>query len=170
THLEDLNRTPGFRKSVTLKPELAAVEQLISSDKNAWRDLVAKWHLADSVPYAVAAKPSPRALAEGEQQLAAREHAEAERLEKKYGVIKDGKAIPFEQMSEMLRKEILSLNSYFSTNFRTGRAELVVRGAGNDAAESQRAIQWMKLVLTSPDWRVENIARIRDVVDQTLSA
>jgi Zn-dependent M16 (insulinase) family peptidase len=269
THLIDLNRTAGFRKSVTLKPELAAVEQLLSSDKNAWRDLVARWRLADSAPYAVAAKPSPRALSEGEQQLAAREHAEAERLMKKYGVsdeqealrrfkaeydattaelerqskqaaslrflehppltlddqldykvtslqggvplvasnfenmtsattglalrldgvpreqlfylsamptlltqvgvVRDGKPIPYEQMSEMLRKEILALNSYFSTNFRNGRAELVVRGAGNDAAESARALQWMKLVLTSPDWRVENIARIRDVVDQTLS-
>jgi Zn-dependent M16 (insulinase) family peptidase len=269
THLEDLNRTPGFRKSVTLKPELAGIEQLLSSDKNVWRELIAKWHMADSVPYAVAAKPSPRMLAEEEQQLSAREQAEAGLLEKKYGVadeqealrrykaeydattaeldrlakktapsrflehppltlddqldykvsvlgggvkmvasnfenmtsattglalrldgvpqeqlfylsampqlltqagvVKDGKAIPFEQMSEMLRKEILALNSYFSTNFRTGRAELVVRGAGNDAAESQRSIQWMKLVLTSPDWRVENLPRIRDVVDQTLS-
>jgi hypothetical protein len=85
------------------------------------------------------------------------------------GVVKDGKAISFEQMSEMLRKEVLALNSYFSTNFRTGRAELVVRGAGNDAAESQRALGWMKLVLNSPDWRPENLARIRDLVDQVLS-
>ncbi|HJQ32363.1 MAG TPA: hypothetical protein VJ866_09295 [Pyrinomonadaceae bacterium] len=269
THLIDLNRTPGFRKSVTLKPELAAVEQLISSDKNAWRDLVARWKLAESVPYAVAAKPSPQLLAQGEQELAAREKAEAERLMKKYGVadeqealkrfkveydattaeleglakqsaslkflekppltlddqldykvtklpgnvpmvastfenmtsattglalrldgvpqeqlfylsampqiltqvgvVKDGKPIPFEQMSEMLRKEILALNAYYSTNFRTGRAELVVRGSGNDAAESARALDWMKLVATSPDWRPENIARIRDVVDQVLS-
>jgi Zn-dependent M16 (insulinase) family peptidase len=269
THLIDLNRTPGFRKSVTLRPELSAVEQLLSSDKNVWRELVAKWHLADSVPYAVAAKPSPQALARGEQDFNARAKAEAEQLEKKYGVtdeqealrrykadydattaelerlaqqsasmkflehppltlddqldykvtrlaggvplvastfenmtsattglalrldgvpqerlfylsampqlltqvgvIKDGKPIPFEQMSEMLKKEILALNSYFSTNFRNGRDELVVRGAGNDAAESQRALEWMKLVLTSPDWRVENLARIRDVVDQTLS-
>jgi Zn-dependent M16 (insulinase) family peptidase len=269
THLIDLNRTPGFRKSVTLRPELSAVEQLLSSDKNVWRDFVARWHLADSVPYAVAAKPSPQALARGEEDFNARAHAQAELLEKKYGVtdeqealrrykaeydattaelerlaqqsanmkflehppltlddqldykvtklaggvplvastfenmtsattglalrldgvpqerlfylsampqlltqvgvIKDGKPIPFEQMSEMLKKEILSLNSYFSTNFRNGRAELVVRGAGNDAAESARALEWMKLVLTSPDWRAENLARIRDVVDQTLS-
>lgn len=85
------------------------------------------------------------------------------------GVIKDGKPVSFEEMSEMLRKEILSLNAYFSTNFATDRAELVVRGAGNDAAESQKSIEWMKLVLLSPDWRPENLARIRDVVDQTLS-
>jgi Zn-dependent M16 (insulinase) family peptidase len=269
THLVDLNRTPGFRKSVTLKPELAAVEQLLSSDKNAWRDLVARWKLAESVPYAVAAKPSPQMLAQDEQEHAARAKAETERVMKRYdveveqealrrfktdydaataelerlssqsaslkfverppltlddqldykvtqlagnvplvasnfenmtsattglalrldgvpqeklfylsampplltqvGVVKDGQPIPFEQMSEMLRKEVLSLNSYFSTNFRTNRAELVVRGAGNDAAESHRSLQWMKLVLTSPDWRPENLARIRDVVDQVLS-
>jgi Zn-dependent M16 (insulinase) family peptidase len=269
THLVDLNRTPGFRKSVTLKPELAAVDQLLASDKNAWRELVARWKLADSVPYAVAAKPSPQMLARGEQERAARAKAEAERVMKQYGVadeqealrrfkteydamtaelekkagqsaslkflerppltlddqldykvsslpgnvplvasnfenmtsattglalrldgvprdklfylstmpalltqvgvIKDGQPIPFEQMSEMLRKEVLALNAYFSTNFRTNRAELVVRGAGNDAAESRRALAWMKLVLTSPDWRPENLARIRDVVDQILS-
>lgn len=269
THLQDLNRTPGFRKSVTLKPELAAVDELLASDKNAWRDLIARWHLADSVPYAVAAKPSAQAIARGEQESAERARAQLAEVEKKYGttdeqealkrfktdydatsaelerlsqqsasmkflerppltlddqldykltqlqggvpmlasnfenmtsataglalrldgvpqdrlvylsalpqlltqvgVVRDGKAIPFEQMSEMLRKEILSLNSYFSTNFKTGRAELVVRGAGNDAAESRRALEWMKTVLTSPDWRVENIARIRDLVDQVLS-
>jgi Zn-dependent M16 (insulinase) family peptidase len=82
THLIDLNRTPGFRKSVTLKPELAAVEQVVSSDKNAWRDLVARWKLAESVPYAVAAKPSPQMLARDEQERAARAKAEAERVMK----------------------------------------------------------------------------------------
>jgi Zn-dependent M16 (insulinase) family peptidase len=269
THLLDLNRTPGFRKSVTLKPELAAVDELLASDKNAWRDLIARWHLADSVPYAVAAKPSPQVIARGEQEAAARARTQLAEVEKKYGttdeqealkrfkvdydatsaelerlsqqsanmkflerppltlddqldykvtqlaggvplvasnfenmtsataglalrlegvpqdrlvylsampqlltqvgVVKDGKPVPFEQMSEMLRKEVLSLNSYFSTNFRTGRAELVVRGAGNDAAESRRALEWMKTVLTSPDWRAENLARIRDLVDQVLS-
>jgi Zn-dependent M16 (insulinase) family peptidase len=268
-HLLDLNRTPGFRKSVTLKPELAAVDQIISSDKNAWRDLIARWHLADVAPYAVAAKPAPQLIAQAEAESAARVKAETERVVKQYavadekealrrfkadydattaeleklaqqaasmrfldkppltlddqldykvtssqggvpmvfsnfenmtsattglalrldgvaqdklfylsamptlltqtGIVKDGKAIPYEQMSEMLRKEVLSLNSYYSTNFLNNRAELVVRGAGNDAAESRRSLEWMKLVLTSPDWRVENIARIRDVVDQVLS-
>lgn len=269
THLLDLNRTPGFRKSVTLKQELNAVDQSLSSEKNVWRELIARWHLGDSVPYAVAAKPAPQLIAQGEQERAARVKAESDRLQKKYGgateveaisrykteydattaelerlakqsntmkfldkppltlddqldykvatltggvkmvtsnfenmtsattgialrlegvpqdklvylsampalltqvgVVKDGKPIPFEQMSEMLRKEILALNSYFSTNFRTGRAELAVRGAGNDAAEARRSLEWMNLVLTSPYWREENIARIRDVVDQVLS-
>jgi hypothetical protein len=85
------------------------------------------------------------------------------------GVIKDGRGITYDEMSELLKKEILSLNANFSTNARTGRAELVVKGAGNDTPESKRAVQWMKLVLFHPNWKPENLARIRDVVDQSLS-
>ena len=85
------------------------------------------------------------------------------------GVIRDGKNLSYDEMSELLKKEILSLNAYYSTNARTGRAELVVRGAGNDLAESQRARGWMKLLLTSPNWSLENLPRLRDVVDQQLA-
>ncbi len=268
SHLIDLNRTPGFRKSVTLKPELATIDALLNSKQNFWREYLTKWQLINSVPYAVAAKPAPELGQQEEQGSNARAAAEAARLRSKYGVstdkealtrfkteydattaelereakqsatmkflekppltlddqldfkvmqdpsgvplvasrfdnmtsattgialrldgvpqdqlvylsmlptlltqtgvIKDGKAISYEDMSEMLRKEILSLNGYFGTNFKTGRAELIMRGAGNDLGESKRAIDWMKLVLSSPDWRPENLARIRDVVDQTL--
>lgn len=269
SHLIDLNRTKGFRKSVTMKPELAAIEKLLGGKENVWRTYVTKWRLADALPYAVAAKPAPQLGQQEEQAQSARAKAELERLKKKYGVtddaealrrfkveydattaelerqaqqtsglrfvenppltlddqldfkvstlasgvpmvastfenmtsatlgialrldgitedqlvylsmlpalltqtgvIKDGKPISFEQMSEMQRKEILALNSYFTTNFKTNRVELAVRGSGNDLGESQRALEWMKLVLMSPDWRPENLARIRDVVDQTLS-
>ena len=270
SHLIDLNRTKGFRKSVTLKPELAAIETLLNGKENFWPTYLTKWKLIDAVPYAVAAKPAPQLSAQAEQDGLARAQAEVARLKVKYGVtddqealrrfkaeydattaelekqakqtaalrfleqppltlddqldfkvsqlpggvpfvastfenmtsataglalrldgvpedqlvylsmmpslltqtgvIKDGKPISYEEMSEMLRKEILALNSYFSTNFKTNRAELVVRGTGNNVAESGRALEWMKLVLTSPNWRPENLARIRDLVDQTLSA
>jgi hypothetical protein len=85
------------------------------------------------------------------------------------GVIENGAPVSFELMSERLRNEILGLSSYFSTNPRTGRVELVVRGAGLGADESRRAIDWMTLALHHPDWRPENLPRIRDLVDQTLS-
>jgi Zn-dependent M16 (insulinase) family peptidase len=85
------------------------------------------------------------------------------------GVIENGKPIPYEEMSERVRKEILSLNADFGTNPKTNRVELVVRGGGNNAAEAQRALEWMKLVLFNADWRPENLARIRDVIDQSLS-
>jgi Zn-dependent M16 (insulinase) family peptidase len=72
-------------------------------------------------------------------------------------------------MSEMIRKEILSLQVQFTGSPVTRRYEVTVRGAGNDAAESERAVAWMNLVLNSPNWRKENLPRIRDVVDQQLS-
>ena len=85
------------------------------------------------------------------------------------GVIENGRPVSFEEMSERLRTEILNLNAGFSTNARTERVELVVRGSGLGATEAKRAIEWMSLVLHHPDWRVENLPRIRDVVDQSLS-
>jgi hypothetical protein len=269
THLARLNRSPGFRKSVTLKDELAAIQETLSQGKNIWRDLIARWRLTDTIPYAVAAKPSPRLITRIDQQRNARIQQETLELRKKYhavtqlqalrrykaeydattaklerlataspsmrfldhppltldeqldykikplpngvqmvasyfdnmtsattglalrldgvpeeqlvylsalpelltqsGVIKDGKPISFEEMSEMIRNQILSLSSDFSSNFQTGRAELLLTGAGNDAAEAQRALEWMKLVLNNPDWRSENLPRLRDVIDQTLS-
>ncbi|HYC90645.1 MAG TPA: hypothetical protein VEO54_15625 [Thermoanaerobaculia bacterium] len=85
------------------------------------------------------------------------------------GVIENGKPVSFEEMSERLRTEILNLNASFSTNPRTERVELVVRGSGLGATEAKRALEWMSLVMHHPDWRVENLPRIRDVVDQALS-
>ena len=86
------------------------------------------------------------------------------------GVIDQGRPVPFEQMSERLRREVLALGASFSTNVRTGRAELVLRGSGVGDEESRRAVDWMARVLHAPDWRPENLPRIRDVVDQQLGA
>jgi Zn-dependent M16 (insulinase) family peptidase len=85
------------------------------------------------------------------------------------GVVRGGTPLSFEEMSEQLRREILSLNLSFTGNIKTNRYELIARGAGNDTAESRRAIEWMRLVLQNPNWRTENLPRIRDVVDQQLA-
>src|SRR5204862_1382859 len=53
---------------------------------------------------------------------------------------------------------------------RTNRAELVVAGAGNDVAETKLALGWMRRVMFSPDWDLGNLPRMRDVVDQALTA
>jgi Zn-dependent M16 (insulinase) family peptidase len=269
SHIYRLGKSNEFRKSLTMKPELDFVEKLLATNRNFWREYLAKWKLTETMPYAAAARPSPELVKQEETDRQARVAAEVARLKAKYavaddqqairrykaeydaetaqleklskqsngtrflespplslddqldykvqtlaggvplvtstfdnmtsattglalrldgvpdnelvylsilpalltrvGVIRDGKPISFEEMSELLRKEILSLNAYFSTNFVTDRAELVVRGAGNDTQESQKAIEWMKLVLESPDWRPENLPRIRDAVDQALS-
>jgi predicted Zn-dependent peptidase len=85
------------------------------------------------------------------------------------GIVRDGIPVPFGEMSEALRREILALSAYTSADALSGRVELVVRGAGNDLDESRRAAGWMRDVLLHPDWRPENLPRIRDVVDQALS-
>ena len=289
-----LERVPDFRKSVTLKPQMAAIRKQLSSGKNLWHDYLAKWQLTGVVPYAAAARPSPTLLQREEADRTARADVEAKRLAAMYGiadvqeaikryqkeqdaeaakieeeakkiappefvknppltmddqlqyrvilsradgegspapardtsprggslaplgmtpipivvstfdnmssstlglairadrvpqvqlrylsllpqlltrvgVIENGKPISYEEMSERLRKEILNLNANFSTNARTERVELVVRGAGIGASEAKRATEWMSLVLNHPDWRPENLPRIRDVVDQIVS-
>ena len=265
-HLDDLEETGRFRRSVTAKPELAWVDSILAAPGNPWRGFVERWRLTSDVPYVAAAKPDADVLAKDVAERQARSAAETARLRALYGsasdqeavkryaaqydstttaleqaaasdaaqrfidappltlddeldwrletlagevplvastfgsmtsattgmalrvtevperdlvylslmpglltqtgVIEDGVPVPYERMSERLRREILNLNAGFSTNARTGRVELVVRGAGNDVEEAQRAIGWMRLALTSPDWRPENLPRIRDVVEQ----
>lgn len=268
SHLDRLEKSKEFRKSVTMKPELDAVERMLSGKSNIWRDLVAKWQLTSVLPYGAGAKASPELMKREESERTARINSEVERLEGVYhvtdaqgairdykraydsttvaleslnsrdtthfvnappmtlddqleytatklpngipmvastfdnmtsatvglalrldgvqerqlvylsalpellqsvGVIENGKPISYEQMTERQRNEILSLAAYFSTNSTTGRAELVVRGAGNNADETQRALEWMGRILYHPDWRPENLARIRDVIDEQLS-
>ena len=85
--------------------------------------------------------------------------------------IADGKdVIKSEDMRERLRKEILSLSVHYDENLRTNRAELVVAGSGNDVGETKTALGWMRRVMLAPDWRVDNLPRLRDVVDQSLTA
>ncbi len=268
--LFDLEKTGTFKRSVTLKPQIELVEKLLATKKNFWGSYLAKWHITDRMPYAVAARPSPALLQREESERIARANAEAARLSTTYGlaneqeaikryhaeydkatsqieeqakkitppeftksppmtlddrlyydarsldggvplvvsqfdnmtsgmlglalrldgvpreglryvsllpalltrvgVIEDGKPVSYDEMTERMRKEILALQSVFSTNARTGRVELVVRGSGIGEAEMNRAIEWMNLVLIHPDWRPENLSRIRDVVDQSLSS
>jgi Zn-dependent M16 (insulinase) family peptidase len=269
-HLLSLERTPDFRKSVTLKPQIAFAEKQLASGKNVWKSYLTRWKITGVTPYVAAARPSPQLNQKEEAERIARGNAEAARLAQSYGisdpqeaikryrteydaesarieeeakkiarpefvksppmtlddqltyavktagngiplvastfdnmtsaqlgialrldsvpadqlryisllpvlltrvgVIENGKPVSYEEMTDRLRKEILSLEPSFSTNPRTSRVELVVRGAGIGTAEAARAVDWMMLVLQHPDWRPENLPRIRDAVDQSLSA
>ncbi|HSD85886.1 MAG TPA: hypothetical protein VLB44_00170 [Kofleriaceae bacterium] len=86
------------------------------------------------------------------------------------GVIENGTPIPADEMKERQRKEILELSVYYVDNPKTGRIELVAAGAGNGAAETKAAIGWLRRVLLAPDWRPANLPRLRDLVDQRLTA
>jgi Zn-dependent M16 (insulinase) family peptidase len=261
-----LNREGGFRKYVTEKPDIEAIDQMLSGSKNIWRDLLKEWHITDTVPFGAAVRPSPKLLEKEQQDRKDRAAAEVKRLSGLYnltneqdvirrfqadydaqstkldelartaanrkfldqppltlddqldytesklngkvsmvsshfdnmtsattamalnlasvtdadlpflsllpellssaGVIDHGKPVGFEQMQQMLRREILNLDAHFASNMKTNRVELVVSGAGNDITESRRAIEWMDLILWHPDWRVENLPRLRDLVEQ----
>jgi Zn-dependent M16 (insulinase) family peptidase len=84
------------------------------------------------------------------------------------GIVREGTPIPYDEMRELLRKEVLRLDAYFDVNIWTERAELVVRGAGSDLEETQKAIGWMGSILFEADLREENLPRIRDAVDLRL--
>jgi len=85
------------------------------------------------------------------------------------GVIEGGKPIAADEMRDRMRKEILGLSIYYSVNSRTNRFELALAGSGNGAAETTLAIGWMRRVIVSPDWRIDNLPRIRDLVDQSVT-
>ncbi len=88
------------------------------------------------------------------------------------GFIENGKPVSYETARERQKREIQSLSAGFSTNDRhieTGRIELTVTGSGGDLSETRRALYWMRLALVSPDWRPENLPRLRDIVDQNLA-
>jgi Zn-dependent M16 (insulinase) family peptidase len=267
--LDSLDKQGGFRRSLTMKGVLDAIDAIVARPDNVWTDRIAAWKLLNDEPWVLAAKPNPELAARQLQERADRAAAEVARLKAAYGVatgqeaiaryrdeydkatvaidaaaarataprfvdnppltlddelqfkttplaggipmvastfssmtsataglalrldgvprdrllwlavlpklltgvgvIENGQPVSFERMSERLRQEILELNASFSTNPATDRVELTVRGAGNDAAEAQRAIAWMGLVLYHPDWRPENLPRIRDLLDQAFT-
>ena len=84
------------------------------------------------------------------------------------GVTKD-RPYKYDEMKEAIRREIMELRAYYSVGLRTERVELVVRGEGGDIEESHMALEWMKAVLFSPSWSLENLPRLRDAVDLALA-
>jgi len=263
-----LNREPGFRKSLTEKEDLDAIEAQLAGPRNLWREYLAKWKLIAVAPWIEAAKPDPALIEQETRERAARIAAETERLKRQYGVtdtqaalrrykadqdaaaqaieaaareitpprfienpplglddslqfttrklaggvplvtstfdsmtgatvglalslhavprellvylsllpelltrsgvIENGRPVSYPEMAERLRTEILGLNADYRINPLTNRYELVMRGSGSNPAEARRALEWMKLALLHPDWRPENLPRLRDLVEETL--
>jgi len=263
-HLKHLQKVKGFRKRITLDPELESVEALLATGKNFWKEYIGRWRLIDVKPYAIAGRPDPAMLAESEaardkriadfvqklkQQYGAATEAEAiaqfkadydrktEEIEAEasripmpkfvdnppltldaqlhykvdtladgipdvastfdnmpgatigialdmhavpesllvyaaalplllteVGVIRDGTPIAYDEMKEAIRREILYLRAYYDVNPLTERSELVLKASGSELNESRRALQWLSAALYSPDWRPENLPRIRDAV------
>ncbi len=263
-----LASVPGFQKSLTLKPQLAAIDTILAARGNPWSTRLQAWGLLET-PHAIVARPSPALRKQLDQDRDGRIAAELARLGTQYGTttpaatlaryrtdydattaaldaasratplpplvatapmtlddglpytqgtvgraplvavtidsmqssrievafsladriaeddlvylaalpqlisevgIADGATIiSSEDMHERMRKEILGVDVAYAESTRTRRSELVIAGSGNDAGETRLAIGWMTLMVRAPDWRLENLPRLRDVVDQALT-
>ena len=266
-HMDTLARVSGAAKSLTLRPQLAAIDKILAAGGNPWRTRLTTWGLLTQ-PFVAAAKPSTKLRNDIDAARDARITAELARLGTEYktkdkaatlakyqtdydkqtkqledaaaatplpplvasppmtvdddltyalgttgsvptftatidsmqssrislafdlrGVddadqmylallpslmskvgIADGKdTIKSEDMRERLRTEVLELRVGYSENLHTSRVELVASGAGNVVAETKLALGWIRRVLLAPDWRLDNLPRLRDLVDQSLT-
>ncbi|HEX8708526.1 MAG TPA: hypothetical protein VF723_09810, partial [Pyrinomonadaceae bacterium] len=91
--LTRLGKSADFRKSLTMRPEMTFVEQLLAGNQNFWREYLPKWKLTGTVPYAAAARPAPELIKQEESERQARVQAELARLKTKYGTTDDQEAI-----------------------------------------------------------------------------
>ncbi len=85
------------------------------------------------------------------------------------GVIESGEAVSYEKMLDRLRKEIFYMNAFFNCDVDKERFELKIQAAGSNLEETKKSIEWMELVLFHPYWHTDNLARIKDLVEQYLS-
>ncbi len=266
-HMDTLAKLGGSRKSLTLRPELAAIDKILASGGNPWRTRLTTWGLLVQ-PFVAAAKPSTKLRKDVDAARDARISTELARLGAEYktkgkaatlakyqvdydqqtkvledasaatplpalvasppmtfddelkyttsvaggvpmfeatidsmqsarvaiafalrhidpadqmylallpallsqvGIADGTQVIKSEDVTERLRKEILELSVHYDEDLSTNRVELVVAGAGNDVAETKLALGWMRRVMLAPDWRLDNLPRLRDVVDQSLT-
>jgi len=86
------------------------------------------------------------------------------------GVIRGGVPITYDEVRDRLRREVLQASVHFSTSYTSGRAELAVMASGNGVDEAKLALGWGRDFLASPDWRPENLPRLRDVLDAQLTS
>lgn len=86
------------------------------------------------------------------------------------GATKDGKTLDFEEAMQRMRREILGVGASCTANPATGRIELVLTASGNTLDESKAALDWMRAMLFLPNWTIDNLGRIKDVVDQSINA
>jgi Zn-dependent M16 (insulinase) family peptidase len=92
-HLKHLQKSGGFTKRLTLDDELKFAEEKLSSNKNFWRDYIAKWGLLKKSPYAVASRPDSNLLAQTGKAHDERIKAFIDQLEMRFDVNDEQKAV-----------------------------------------------------------------------------
>ncbi len=85
------------------------------------------------------------------------------------GVVIDGSPVSYREVRSRLQREVLSAGAWLNTSARTGRLELALLASGTTPEEVDAAVGWAATFLDAPDWRPENLPRLRDLVESSLS-
>jgi len=91
--LGELEKEPGFRKSLLLKNRYANIEEMINSGKNIWAPIIDKLNLLGFKPFAIGSKPDKEMIAKSVAEKEARIAQHIADYKKKYGVDTDQEAI-----------------------------------------------------------------------------
>jgi len=92
-HLEFLENSDGFKKSLVMKDQVARFEELLNSGDNFWADIIGKAELTETTPHALGAKPSPEKLKQMAEAKEKRLNEFVENLKRKYGTEFEQEAI-----------------------------------------------------------------------------
>ncbi len=85
------------------------------------------------------------------------------------GVTKDGETIDYVEMQQRLQREITNYNAFISANEQSGRVELTIRCTAAGPEERDALFGWMTASLNSPLLNEDNLPRLHDILDQTLT-
>jgi Zn-dependent M16 (insulinase) family peptidase len=91
--LDLLNKEAGFRKSLIMKEDYAAIESMLAGGQNIWKERVKTWHLTDITPYGIGTRPDPRLLKKESDEREARAGAETRRLMTEYRLSDEQQAL-----------------------------------------------------------------------------
>jgi Zn-dependent M16 (insulinase) family peptidase len=86
------------------------------------------------------------------------------------GLREGDKVTDYRAFSEEVQREVYGLSASFSYNQWSDRFEFVVQGEGTDPAEAKKALELMSRMLASNDLSVANLSRLRDLIDERISA
>jgi len=84
--VQRLHRLGGFKRSLTLNPELAFADSLLALDGNIWSSYITKWRLVADKPYGVGTRPDPQMITTSESERVERGNTYADKLMADYGV------------------------------------------------------------------------------------
>lgn len=91
--LKHLQNTEGFRKSISLKGEYEAIEQLLAEPGNIWKGAIERWKLLENPPHAIASVANPDLIASTEAARAERMARATDELMQRFGVTDETEAI-----------------------------------------------------------------------------